>query len=278
MDWLGLEGRTIVVTGVANKKSVAWHVGRGLAEAGAHPIYVVHTAERRAQLAERLAPHPVLVCDVERPAEIEALRATLAAEHPPVDGLVHSIAFANYGGDAESGSAEASADSAFHRVSRADFLQAVDVSCFSLVALSRALEERFDPDASVVTISISATDMAAENYGFMGPAKAALDSTVVFLAKSFSASTRVRFNAVKAGPLKTASSAGIPGYVESYLFAEAATFRKRAVRTQEVADTALFLLSPRSAGINGQGLVVDAGMGKNYFDRALVERATRVEP
>lgn len=272
VDWLGLDGRTVVVTGVANKKSVAWHVGRGLAEAGARPVYVVHTAERRDQLAERLAPHPVLVCDVERPDEIERLRETLARDHPRIDGLVHSIAFANYSEPAEDGRTP------FHRVSKEDFLQAVDVSCFSLVGLSRALEELFTPEASVVTLSISATDMAAENYGFMAPAKAALDSAVVFLAKSFSAASRVRFNAVKAGPLKTASSAGIPGYVESYLYAEGATFRKEAVRTQEVADTVLFLLSPRSAGINGQGVVVDAGMGKNYFDRDLVERATRVDP
>ena len=116
--------------------------------------------------------------------------------------------------------------------------------------------------------------MAAENYGYMAPIKAALDSTVVFLAKSFSAFSEVRFNAVRAGLLKTASSAGIPGYLESYLYGESATLRKRGVATAEVANTVLFLLSERSAGINAQGIVVDAGMGVNYFDSSIVRRVT----
>jgi enoyl-[acyl-carrier protein] reductase I len=150
----------------------------------------------------------------------------------------------------------------------------MDVSCFSLVALANALKDRFTPDASVVAISISTTRMAAENYGAMAPVKAALDSSVVFLAKSF-AERGVRFNAVGAGPLKTASSAGIPGYLESYLYAEAATLRKRALETGEVADAAVYLLSPRSSGFNAQTLVIDAGMGVNWFDRELVERSLR---
>ena len=88
----------------------------------------------------------------------------------------------------------------------------------------------------------------------------------------------MRVNAVCAGPLKTAASAGIPGYLESYLHAEALTLRKRGLETKEVADAALFLLSPRSSGINAQGLVVDAGMGVNYFDRAIVEGTSGAAP
>jgi enoyl-[acyl-carrier protein] reductase I len=114
--------------------------------------------------------------------------------------------------------------------------------------------------------------MAAENYGFMAPVKAALDSSVCFLAKSFSQFSKVRFNAVCPGLLKTASSAGIPGYVDSFLYAEQATLRKRAVQTEEVANAVAFLLSPRSSGINAQGLVIDAGMSINYFDSAFVHR------
>ena len=123
-----------------------------------------------------------------------------------------------------------------------------------------------------MTISISTTRMAAENYGYMAPIKAALDSSLAFLAKSFSAFSEVRFNAVAPGLLKTSASAGIPGYVDSYLFAEKAILRKRALTTQEAADTALFLLSPRSSGINTQTIVVDAGMAVNYFDRELVAK------
>ena len=98
------------------------------------------------------------------------------------------------------------------------------------MALANAFREHFEPDASVVAISISTTRMASENYGYMAPIKAALDSSVVFLAKSFSATSSVRFNAVKAGPLKTSASAGIPGYLDNYLFAEGATLRHAALR------------------------------------------------
>jgi enoyl-[acyl-carrier protein] reductase I len=153
----------------------------------------------------------------------------------------------------------------------------MDVSCFSLIALSRAMADLLDPDASVVTISISTTQMASESYGYMAPVKAALDSSLAFLAKSFSRFSRVRFNAVAPGLLKTSASAGIPGYVEAYLYAEGVIPRKRAVQTEEVAQVAAFLLSPHSSGINAQRIVVDAGMSVNYFDRDLIRRALRPE-
>src|SRR6476620_8470330 len=111
------------------------------------------------------------------------------------------------------------------------------------MAISRIFRDMLDPDAAVVTISISTTRMASENYGYMAPVKAALDSALVFLAKSFSQFSRVRFNAVCPGLLKTSASAGIPGYVEAYLYAEQATLRKRAVQTEEVANAVAFLLS-----------------------------------
>ena len=192
--------------------------------------------------------------------QIDRLAAELAERYDGFHGLLHSIAFADY----------AEGPKPFHETSREQMLRAFDVSCFSLVAISNALKSQLAHDASVVTISISTTRMAAENYGFMAPVKAALDSSLVFLAKSFSRFSEVRFNAVCPGLLKTSASAGIPGYVDSYLYAEQATLRGRAVQTAEVASTATFMLSPRSAGINAQGVVVDAGMGVNYFDDSLI--------
>ena len=174
---------------------------------------------------------------------------------------MHAIAYADY----ESFSGK------FHEVRRADFLRCVSVSCFSLIALANAFKEMLDRQASVVAVSISTTRMAVESYGYMAPAKAALDSSLAFLAKSFSRFSEVRFNAVGAGLLKTSASAGIPGYIDHYLFAEQATLRKRALSTDEVANTAVFLLSERSSGINAQTIVVDAGMGTNYFDADLVK-------
>jgi enoyl-[acyl-carrier protein] reductase I len=267
VSWLGLEGKTVLVVGVSTRRSVGYHVGTQLKEAGARVAWVVHTEERKAELSKRLGDDDVYVCDVEEESAILALRDSLAADHPVIDGLVHSIAFANYEGGFKP----------FHETKKADFLQAIDISAYSLVSLAGTLKELLARDASVVTISISTTRMASENYGYMAPVKAALDSAVVFLAKSFSAFGEVRFNAVRAGLLKTSSSAGIPGYLESYLFAEKATLRKRGVATGEVADTVLFLLSPRSAGINAKGIVVDAGMDTNYFDAEIVSKVTEVE-
>lgn len=267
-DFLQLAGKTILVLGVANRKSVAFHIARVLGDAGAKVVYAVRSPERQASVAKLLGPDAeVYVCDVERLEEIARLREEVGNRHAVLHGLVHSIAFADYG----------QTPRAFHETAKEDFLRSVDISCYSLIALSRAFQDLLDRQASVVTISISTTRMASENYGFMAPIKAALDSSLAFLAKSFSQFSQVRFNAVAPGLLKTSASAGIPGYVDAYLYAEQATLRKQAVRTEEVADVAAFLLSPRSAGVNAQQIVVDAGMAVNYFDRDLVRRAMRPE-
>jgi len=268
-DFLQLSGRWVAVFGLANKKSVACAVARVLEENGARPVHVVRTPER-AETARRLFPDsPVFVCDVGKEENIIGVSKEIAAElDAPLAGLVHSIAFANYSRGIRP----------FHETAREDFLQAVDISCFSLISISNHFRPLLDPEASVVTISISTTRMAAENYGYMAPVKAALESSLCFLAKSFSAFSRIRFNAVCPGLLKTSASAGIPGYVDSYLYAEQVIPRRQGVRTREAAQAAAFLLSPCSSGINGQCLVVDAGMGFNYFDREIVSRVVENSP
>jgi enoyl-[acyl-carrier protein] reductase I len=265
MDWLQLSGKTILVFGVANRKSVAFHIGRTLSECGAEVIYVVRSPERKESLAKLLGEAPIYVCDVEHEDQIARLREEVAEKHDVLHGMVHSIALAEYEGGAKP----------FHETPKAAFLRSVDVSCYSLLALADAFKEMFDQDASVVTISISTTRMASESYGYMAPIKAALDSSLAFLAKSFSRFSRVRFNAVGASLLKTSASAGIPGYVDAYLYAEQVIPRKQALRTEEAAHVAAFLLSPRSSGINAQNIVVDAGMSINYFDRDIVASAMR---
>lgn len=264
MDFLGLEGRSIVVFGLANKKSVACAIGRVLVEAGASVIHVVRS-EQRAETAAKLFPgSPIFLCDVEEEANIIRVRDEIASTlTEPIHGIVHSIAFANY----------AEGMRPFHQTPKKDFLQAMDISCFSFISIANHFKSLLARQASLVTVSISSTRMAAENYGYMAPVKAALESSLCFLAKSFSAFSEIRFNAVCPGLLKTSASAGIPGYVESYLFAEKATLRKKAVQSQEAADVAAFLLSRRSSGMNGQCLVVDAGMGMNYFDAGIVGKA-----
>jgi enoyl-[acyl-carrier protein] reductase I len=271
MSFLQLENKSILIFGLANRKSVAWHVGRVLAEAGARCVYVVQNEELKTAAEKLLGGSAggnkdnVYICDVEHEEQIARLKEELARRGEKFHGLVHSIAFADYAGGPKP----------FHETPKKAFLQAVDISCYSLIALSNALKDLLDADASVVTISISTTRMASENYGYMAPIKAALDSSLAFLAKSFSKFSNIRFNAVAPGLLKTSASAGIPGYVDAYLYAEQVIPRKKAVQTEEVASVAAFLLSPRSSAINAQHVVVDAGMSINYFDREIIERSAR---
>jgi enoyl-[acyl-carrier protein] reductase I len=265
MDFLQLDGKSVLIIGVANRKSVAWHIGRVLSDAGARCVYVVRDDQVKSGVTKLLGECPIYCCDVQQQDEIARLSQQLAADGHKFCGLVHSIAFADYSEGMKP----------FHETPKQAFLQAVDISCFSLVALCNGLKDLLDPDASVVTISISTTRMASENYGYMAPIKAALDSSLAFLAKSFSSFSRIRFNAVAPGLLKTSASAGIPGYVDAYLYAEQVIPRKKAVQTEEAAHVAAFLLSPRSSGINAQSIAVDAGMSINYFDRELIQRAMR---
>ncbi|MBC2593183.1 SDR family oxidoreductase [Ruficoccus amylovorans] len=264
MSFLSVSGKTFLITGVANRKSVAWHIAKTLEEAGAKTVFSVRSPERLESVKKLLGDRPAYVCDVEDETQIQALAEQAGPAHGPFAGLVHSIAFANFSAGPQP----------FHNTRREDFLQATTISCFSLVELARAFKPYLAPDAAVVSIGIS-SQVTAENYGYLSPIKAALDSATRFLAKSFSADTAVRFNTVNPGPLKTSASAGIPGYLENYLFAEKLTLRKQAVTTQEVANTAVFLLSPRSSGINGQSIVVNAGMDMNYFDREVLDAAMR---
>ena len=261
MSFLNLKDKNILVFGVANKKSVAWHIAKTLEEEGANVIFSVRSGDRKNSLDTLLTGKCVYICDVENPEDIELLTNNITKQYKTLHGLVHSIAFANY----------SEGWKPFHETLRKDFLQSIDISCYSLIALSKSLKVLLDKKASVVTISISTTRMAAENYGYMAPAKAALDSTLCFLAKSFSAFSEIRFNSINPGLLKTSASAGIPGYIDSFLHAEKATLRKKALTTQEAANAAVFLLSERSSGINAQGLVLDAGMSINYFDQSLIK-------
>jgi enoyl-[acyl-carrier protein] reductase I len=267
-DFLQLAGKRIVVFGVANRKSVAFHVVQELVSAAAEVILVVRSPERRDSVAKLLPDLPIFVCDVEFQDQINHLAVELVDRYEQLDGIVHSIAFGDY----------SEGPKPFHETGKEQFLRAIDISCYSLMAIANALKHLLSPQASVVTISISTTRMASENYGFMGPVKAALDSSLAFLAKSFSSFSEVRFNAVSPGLLKTSASAGIPGYVDSYLYAEQATLRGRAVQTTEVAAAVAFLLSPKSSGINTQRLIVDAGMEVNYFDHRLIEGFLNNDP
>jgi enoyl-[acyl-carrier protein] reductase I len=259
MDFLGLKDKTFYIAGVANKKSVAYFSAKTLIESGAKCIFSVQKNEQLDSIKKLFPDADAFVCDVENKADLNQLSVNLKKFTDKIDGYVHSLAFANFSEGIKP----------FIETKREDYLQAAQISCFSLVESANAIKELFTNEASIVTISISNT--RATSYGYLGPIKAMLDATVPFLAKSFSEFSKIRVNAVGAGPLKTSASAGIPDYIDNYLFAEALTLRKSALETQEVANTVCFLLSTRSSGINATTLVVDAGMSCNYFDQNIVK-------
>ena len=267
MDYLQLSGKRFLIFGVANKKSVAYAVSKMLIEEGSECVFVVQN-ESVLERASKLFPNSVFfTCDVEKEEEILELRGKVGKKFDSFDGLLHSIAFADYSEGMKP----------FHETTKKAFLQALDISCFSLLEIARAFADLLKPNASVVTMSISTTRMASENYGYMAPIKAALDSSIAFLTKSFSSFSQIRFNAVAPSLLKTSASAGIPGYLDSYLFAEHVIPRKSPVQTEEAAAVAVFLLSPRSSGVVSQKIIVDAGMSTNYFDKHIIDKVLDVE-
>lgn len=263
MDFLGIKDKWFLIAGVANKKSVAYFSAKTLIEAGAHCIFSVQKEDQLASITKLFSESPVIICDVENIEDIKSLKDMVIKHTKSLDGFLHSLAFANFSEGLVP----------FHQTNRADFLQAAQISCFSFVEMTNALKSILSEQASLVTISISNTK--ATSYGYLGPIKAMLDATVPYLAKSLSLDSKIRVNAVGAGPLKTSASAGIPDYINNYLFAEALTLRKEALLTQEVANTVAYLLSPRSSGTNASTLLVDAGMSCNYFDQDVVGKFNR---
>ncbi|MBN2145193.1 MAG: SDR family oxidoreductase [Candidatus Aureabacteria bacterium] len=265
MSFLQLENKNIVLFGLSNKKSIASHIAQVLIREKANVIPVVRSQNARSAIEKLFPEIPVFHCDVENEEDILKVKEKIKKDYPVIHGLIHSIAFADY----------SKGPKPFHETLKKDFLRSLDISCFSFIQIANHFKQILDPDASVVVLSISSTSMASENYGFMAPVKAALESSVGFLAKSFSAFSRIRFNAVKAGLLKTKSSAGIPDYVNNYLYAEQLTLRKQALKTEEVANAVVFLLSPASSGMNASGLVIDGGMSVNYFDRQIIDKVMK---
>ncbi len=263
MDFLELMGKKILVFGIANRKSVAFYIAQVLVSAGAEIICSVFSDEQKKTVKKHFPDAKCYLCDLSQEDDIKKLAVKIKRQYKKIYGIVHSVAFANF----------AEGLKPFHETNKEDFMHAFDISCFSLTSIACHFHPILQSNGSIVTISISTTRMAAENYGYMAPIKAALDSSICFLAKSLGGENGIRVNAVGASLLKTSSSAGIPGYVEPYLFAEKATIRKKALDTSEVANVATFLLSPKASGINAQTIVVDAGMAVNYFDTEIVKQA-----
>ena len=247
-----LEGKTGLIMGIANKRSIAWGVANSVNSAGARLI-LTHQNERLGENVRELAPllnNPmVLPCDVASDEQIQALMDRIREEAGHLDFLVHALAYAPR--EALSGM--------YAETKRADFAVALDVSAYSLAAISRAalplMQER---QASIVTLTYFGSERVIQNYNVMGVAKAALEASVRYLANDLGPQG-IRVNAISAGPIKTLASSAVSGISNMIkLHAERAPLRKQ-VDIDEVGDTALFLVSPLSRGISGEVIYVDGG-------------------
>jgi enoyl-[acyl-carrier protein] reductase I len=249
-DFAGKHG---LVVGVANKRSIAWAIAQTVSARGARLAltYQSRFEEHVGELSQGLSQAPVVVpCDVSSDDDIKAVFERLDAEFGGLDFVVHGAAFAP----------RAALESPFSATTRDDFRTTLDISAYSLVALTRGalpLMERRG-GGSVVTLSFLGGERAFPGYNVMGVAKAALESTVRYLAADVGAKN-VRVNAVSAGPIKTLAAAGIKGFSSIlHVYPERAPLR-RNVDAKEVAEAAAFLLSDAGKGVTGEVLMVDAG-------------------
>src|SRR5579864_646948 len=246
-----LQGRTGVVFGVANKRSIAWSIAQGLHAAGMK-LAITYQNERLEQEARdlilSLPGAEGFMCDVSKDEDIAQLFAKLKERYGKLHALVHSVAYA----PAE----ELKGD--FVNTTREGFRVAHDVSVYSLIAVSRAAAPLMEDGGSIITMTYYGAEKVVPHYNVMAVAKAALECTVRYLASDLGPK-RIRVNAISAGPIKTLAARGISGLGEMLKSHAERSPLKRNVEVKEVGDTGVFLASDASSGITGETIYVDCG-------------------
>jgi enoyl-[acyl-carrier protein] reductase I len=247
-----LAGKVGVVFGVANKRSIAWAIAKAWKEAGATLIFN-YQGERVKENVEELvsefgADVPVYPCDVAKDEEIAAFFGKVKGHTNKLDLLLHSVAFAP----------KEALEGDFVSTSRAAFSSALDISAYSLVALSRAAAPMMTDGGSVVAMSYLGSVKVVPHYNVMGVAKAALESSTRYLAYDLGAH-KIRVNCISAGPVQTLAARGISGFSSMMKHYEEHAPLKRSCETAELGATGVFLASDGAASITGQVIYVDGG-------------------
>lgn len=246
-----LENKKAVIFGVANERSIAWAIAQALHKEGCELAftYAGTALESRVRpLAESIGSKIILPCDVTKDEEIDAAFEKIKMEWGNLDILVHSIAFAN----------KEELKGMFVDTSRDGFKLAMDVSCYSLVALAKRAYPLMTNGGSIITMTYYGSEKVIPNYNVMGVAKAALEAGVRYLAADLGRKN-IRVNAISAGPIKTLAAMGISGFRDMLQTVENKAPLKRNIITEDVANTALYLSSSLSSGVTGEVIYVDAG-------------------
>ncbi|TYS62817.1 enoyl-ACP reductase FabI [Bacillus infantis] len=250
---LSLAGKTYVVMGVANKRSIAWGIARSLHEAGARLIFT-YAGERLEKSVKELAgslenaDSLVIPCDVTNDEVVAKCFAEIKAQAGTIHGVAHCIAFAN--------KEELQGD--FMNTTRDGFLLAHNISSYSLTAVAKEAKELMTDGGSIVTLTYLGGERVMQNYNVMGVAKASLDASVRYLASDLGKSG-IRVNSISAGPIRTLSAKGVSDFNSILREIEEKAPLRRITTQEEVGDTAVFLFSDMSRGITGENIHVDSG-------------------
>ena len=249
---INLKDKTALIFGFSNHRSIAWHTANKLHEAGAKIIFSVYGEKMQENLLKLVSdwnyPPEIIQCDVSDDKSISSLFTNLESANAKIDILVHSIAMADkdeLGGD-------------YLKLSRDGFRLALDISAYSFVALCEGSRKIMNSNGSIVTFTFQASERVFPGYNVMGTAKAALEHEVRQIAYTLG-EENIRVNAISAGPLDTISSRVIQGYKTMKNAASERSPLKRNITLDEVANSALFLLSDMGTGITGEVLHVDSG-------------------
>ncbi len=247
-----MKGKRGVVLGIANKKSIAYGIAKACRDQGAE-LAITYLNERfekkLAPIAEELGcAERLYPCDVSKPEEIKALRASLEKDFGKIDFIVHSIAFAPKEG----------LSGRFMDISKEAFDVAMDISVYSLIEVTRELKPILSNNASILTLTYYGGVKYIPNYNLMGVAKAALEMTTKYLAEDLG-SDGVRVNALSAGPIKTLAAAGIGDFSFMLKWNAAHAPLKRNVTIEDVGNSGMYLLSDLSAAVTGEIHYVDGG-------------------
>ena len=246
-----MEGKTAIVLGVWNKWSIAYAIAAAYVREGASLILTYQNERAKPtveDLGKELGVKAYFPCDVQTPGDIAALAESLKADGHKLDVVVHSMAFAKH----------EELNQPFLETSLDGFNLALDVSAYSLVAVSKALVPLMADGGSIMTLTYLGSTRVVTNYNVMGVAKAALEAEVRYLASELG-QKKIRVNAISAGPIKTISARGIKDFSKVLDFVAAHAPLRRNCDANEVADTAVFLGSDLGRGVTGNVLYVDAG-------------------
>ena len=245
-----LSGKTIVVMGVANQRSIAWGCTEALSAQGAQVILTYQNDRLKQSLQRFVAPDvPLIACDVADDDNVDRAFSSIKQQYGAIDGIIHAIAYAD----------KATLEGDFVNTTKAGYDLAQNISAYSLIAVARAARPMLKPGASLVTLTYFGSERAVPNYNMMGVAKAALEANVRYLARDLGPQ-QVRVNAISAGAVKTLAVTGIHEHQQLLKLSRSMTVDGEPVKTREIGNVAAFLLSDLSTGMTGDVVYVDKGV------------------